>query len=405
MPQYTACWLWRQWENAINGTPKLYPALPGPDLLRWPRLNPEDQSCEACATHPDFGEEPVPGRISVGQWQLRFESEKGGVEIPFNELKIQFERGRDEPVSFRRSGEPGWVIHALDNDILGHRAFSQNHHLRLQLQKFAGRKALRRAVVITAGFLAAFVLVSICVSWLSTQAVTILVRRIPAQWEKDLGDSAFESIKEERKIVDDPQQLAELKLIGAQLVRGLPDTNLALDFHVIEDPSANAFAIPGGHVFVNTGFFQLTTNREEIAGTLAHEIAHVTQRHVFRKIIASAGPYLITKLLVQDRSGVLQAVSRQSRMLIGQTFSKEYENEADAIGWQYLVNANIDPRGLASGLEKMQARQDEMLAMFKHAGFRASNDHPPTEERIRRLNAKWDKLSRKSGFIDLDQLP
>jgi len=46
-----------------------------------------------------------------------------------------------------------------------------------------------------------------------------------------------------------------------------------------------------------------------------------------------------------------------------------------------------------------------MLAMFKHAGFRASNDHPPTEERIRRLNAKWDKLPRKSGFIDLDQLP
>lgn len=348
--------------------------------------------------------EPVTGRITVGQWQLRFESEKGGVEIPFKELKILFERGRDEPVSFRHAGEPGWVIHPRDNEILGHRVFSQNHHLRLQLQKFAGRKALHRAVVITAGFLAAFVLISICVSWLSTQAVTILVRRIPAKWEKDLGDSAFESIKEQRKIVDDPQQLAELKLIGGQLVRGLPDTNLVLDFHVIEDPSANAFAIPGGHVFVNTGFFQLTTNRDEIAGALAHELAHVTQRHVFRKIIAAAGPYLTTKLLIQDRNGVLQAVSRQSRLLIGQTFSKEYETEADAIGWQYLVNANIDPRGLASGLEKMQAQLDEMLAMFKHAGFRTSNDHPPTEERIQRLNAKWDKLPRKSGFIDLDQL-
>lgn len=368
-------------------------------------MNPEDQSFEASATHPDFGEEPVAGQITVGQWELRFNSERGGVEIPFKQLKIHFEHGQDEPVSFRHSGEPGWVIHPFDNNILSHRAFSQNHHLRLQLQKFAGRKALNRAVVVTAGFLAAFALVSICVSWLSTQAVTILVRRIPAQWEKDLGDSAFESVKEQRKIVDDPQQLAELKLIGAQLVHGLPDTSLVLDFHVIEDPTANAFAIPGGHVFVNTGFFQLTTNREEIAGTLAHELAHVTQRHVFRKIISSAGPYFITKLLVQDRGGVLQAVSRQSRMLIGQTFSKEYENEADAIGWQYLVNANIDPRGLASVLGKMQAQQDEMLAVFKRAGFRTSNDHPPTEQRIQRLNAKWDKLPRKSGFIDLDQLP
>jgi predicted Zn-dependent protease len=367
-------------------------------------LNPEDQSCEARATHPDFGEEPVVGRITVGQWELRFDSEKGGVEIPFNQLKIHFERGRDEPVSFQHAGEPGWVIYALDNEILGHRAFSQNHHLRLQLQKFAGRRALRRAFAITAGFLAAFVIVSIFVSWLSSQAVTILVRRIPASWEKKLGDSTFESIKEERKIVDDPQQLAELKLIGAQLVRGLPDTNLALDFHVIEDPVANAFAISGGHVFVNTGFFQLTTNRDEIAGTLAHELAHVTQRHGFRKIISGAGPYLIMKLLVQDRNGVLQAVSRESRLLIGQTFSKEYETEADAIGWQYLVNANIDPRGLASALEKIQAQQDEMLAVFKRAGFRASGDHPPTEERIERLNAKWDKLPRKSGFIDLDQL-
>ncbi len=88
-----------------------------------------------------------------------------------------------------------------------------------------------------------------------------------------------------------------------------------------------------------------------------------------------------------------------SQLLVRQSFSQEYELEADSVGWQYLVAARIDPRGLADMLRKLKAMEDTMR--LRHPGFRAFSSHPPTEKRIRRLDAKWKKLKDKSGFIEL----
>jgi len=161
----------------------------------------------------------------------------------------------------------------------------------------------------------------------------------------------------------------------------------------------NAFALPGGHVLVTTRLLELADRPEEIAGVLAHELAHVMQKHGFREIISSAGPYLIFKVFLGNSAGVLPILGDSSELLIRQSFSQEYELEADDVGWQSLVNAHIDPRGLADMLRKLQIEQQKM-----HAGMgrvNAFSSHPATEKRLQRLDAKWNKLKDKSIFVQL----
>jgi len=89
-----------------------------------------------------------------------------------------------------------------------------------------------------------------------------------------------------------------------------------------------------------------------------------------------------------------------SALLVNQSFSQEYENEADETGWRYMVAANIDPRGMIDMFRKLQAweAKQKTLDLVPHA----FQSHPDLEKRIERLEAKWKKLPRKSGFIELE---
>jgi predicted Zn-dependent protease len=89
-----------------------------------------------------------------------------------------------------------------------------------------------------------------------------------------------------------------------------------------------------------------------------------------------------------------------SQVLVYQSFSQEYELEADDAGWQLLVAAHIDPRGLADMLKKLEAEEARMK--FRSVTPQAFSSHPATEKRIRRLEAKWRKLKDKSGFIEYE---
>jgi beta-barrel assembly-enhancing protease len=163
----------------------------------------------------------------------------------------------------------------------------------------------------------------------------------------------------------------------------------------------NAFALPGGHVMVNDSLINMASKPEELAGVIAHEVAHVTEKHGFRKIISEAGPYLIVRVFLGGSRGTAGALGGSSQLLVRQSFSQEYELEADDVGWKYLVAAKIDPRGLADMLKKLQAAQDRMG--FGHFDLGAFSSHPATVKRVQRLDAKWNKLKDKSGFITYEQ--
>jgi beta-barrel assembly-enhancing protease len=143
---------------------------------------------------------------------------------------------------------------------------------------------------------------------------------------------------------------------------------------------------------------------EELLGVVAHEVAHVTHKHGFRQVIASAGPFFIFQVFLGGggQSSAMSAIAGGSAFLVQQSFSQEYETEADDAGWQYLVKANIDPRGMIAVFEKM--KNMDAAGNIGDIVPKALQSHPDLDKRIARLNAKWKKLPRKTGFTELAKL-
>jgi len=154
---------------------------------------------------------------------------------------------------------------------------------------------------------------------------------------------------------------------------------------------------------VTAPLLEMAERPEEIAGVVAHEIAHVTRKHGFRKIIAATGPYLIFKVFLGGGAGLLGILGDSSELLVNQSFSQEYELEADSVGWDYLVAAHIDPRGLPDMLRKLEVEQQKV--MRAEPAFHAFSSHPATEKRLKVLDAKWKKLKNKSAFVPSAEFP
>jgi predicted Zn-dependent protease len=230
--------------------------------------------------------------------------------------------------------------------------------------------------------------------------VSAIVARVPPQWEQQYGDGLMTELHSEMTFVDDTNRVAQLAALAAPLLRVLPPAQREYQFHIVEDDEPNAFALPGGHIVVTTGMLQRATPAE-LLGAVAHEVAHVTLKHGFRKVISEAGPFLICQIFLRGRNGAAGVLAGGSALLIGQSFSQEYEMEADDTGWQYLVKANLDPRGLTDLLRSLKSYEAEHKPL--DALPQAFQSHPALDKRIARLEAKWKKLPRKTGFIELKE--
>jgi Zn-dependent protease with chaperone function len=352
--------------------------------------------------HPSLGDEAVWGKIVFVGWRLRFESQSVTREIPLVKLRIERDASAEGGITFRDPDHPDWSIHTPHDDILAHTSLLQQPHTRNQIRDFQSGGELKRRLKITGYFLAGFALVALLVSMLMGIMVRSLVARVPLAWEQELGDKAMAEVKEIATFIENEKLQTNLVQAVAPLLRTVPTNSLGFKFYLMDTPLPNAFALPGGHVVVTTSLLALAERPEEVAGVVAHELAHVTLKHGFRKIISSAGPYLLCRLFLRDNSGLLGVLAGGSQLLVSQSFSQEYELEADDTGWEYLVKARIDPRGLPDMLKRLKTEQEQMKLV--QMGPQAFSSHPATDKRIRRLDAKWRKLKDKSGFIEYDSV-
>ena len=229
-------------------------------------------------------------------------------------------------------------------------------------------------------------------------AANSLTNHAPVAWEEHLTDKVIAEHPKLFIIETNDARIGVVTQLVARLAAALPPAERRYQFRaaLIDRPVVNAFALPGGRIFVFTGLLDRVQKPEELAGVLAHEMAHVTQRHGLRKLIAGGGPYYVLRLFVSDQQGVLSVISAGSQLLVNQYYSRDVEREADTIGWHYLMTANIDPRGLADFFQLQT--EGEAAATIIPEMFRS---HPANSERIASLNRLWEKSERKSGFVQL----
>ncbi len=198
------------------------------------------------------------------------------------------------------------------------------------------------------------------------------------QKEIALGRQLAAEVERQARILTDPIISEYVNRIGQNIARN-SDANYAFTFKILDDDSVNAFALPGGYVFINSGLIEVAEDESELAAAIAHEVAHVAARHLTRQATRS-------DLLSMARipvSVILGApVARASGLgvpLALQSFSRKDETEADYLGVQYLWAAGYDPRATISVFEKLQ-----MLGEGKTNRLsRALSSHPPDSDRIR----------------------
>ena len=360
----------------------------------------EDSSTFAAqAFNSALGVDGVEGRIGFDRMHLQFFSPTANLELPLVRLQIEQDGATAGRFCFSSPDHPDWVFCTFDARILQHNSLRQQPNTRNQIRELETPGELKRRLTITLALLAAFGVIALLASVLSGIMVRALVAKIPPEFEQQVGDDLMAELKQNATLIQDPKLMAKLDRAVGPLINALPKSQVQYKFYLLAEPFANAFALPGGHVLVTTRLLEIADRPEEIAGVVAHELAHVTQKHGFRKIISSLGPYLIFRVFLGNSAGVLGAVGESSELLVNQSFSQEYELEADDVGWQSLVTAHIDPRGLADMLRKLQAEQQQMHAAMPQ--LHAFSSHPATQKRIQRLDAKWNKLRDKAGFIQL----
>jgi len=360
----------------------------------------EDSSTFAAqAFNSTLGVEGLEGRIGFDRLHLQFFSPRANLELPLVRLQIERDESLAGRLCFSSSDRPDWVICTSDGRILQHHALRQQPNTRNQIRDLEAPAEWKRRLTITLALLAGFGVLALLAAVLSGIMVRALVAKIPAEFERQVGDDLIAELRQQMVFIQDPKLMAKLDSAVAPLLNALHQTTITNTFYLIAEPMPNALALPGGHVLVTTRLLELAERPEEIAGVVAHEQAHVSQKHGFRKIISSLGPYLIFRVFLGNSAGVLGVVGESSELLVNQSFSQEYELEADDVGWQSLVAAHIDPRGLADMLRKLQAEHQKLRADLPQ--FHAFSSHPATQKRIQRLEAKWKKLKDKSGFAPI----
>lgn len=187
--------------------------------------------------------------------------------------------------------------------------------------------------------------------------------------ERQIGRSVMLQLRNAGVILDDPQLTEYVSLLGARIASQANDGDHQFEFFVVDDSSINAFAMPGGYIGVNSGLILASENESELAGVLAHEVSHVTQRHIARSLydnqrnsVLSMATMIAAVLLgaATDMSGnAMQGLMTAGQAVAAQrqiNYTRSNEHEADRIGIDVLASAGFDPNGMATFFEKLSRR-------------------------------------------------
>jgi len=192
--------------------------------------------------------------------------------------------------------------------------------------------------------------------------------------QKQMGADSKQVEKELGQSVKDPQLQNYMDTVGQRIVRICHTPSEGFIYKAIDHKSVNAFALPGGYIYITTGLLKVLNSEAQLAGILAHETAHVTCRHsavtMSRDLVIGAGLNVLG-----SEAGAAARVANIVAQLEGMSYSREHEKQADEIGLDYLVKAGYTPYGMIEAMEILQNQSGTRTIEF-------FSTHPNPENRI-----------------------
>jgi len=201
------------------------------------------------------------------------------------------------------------------------------------------------------------------------------------------GAEAAEAVEVEVGLLDDPELTAYVEGIGRKLLHGLPRREFAYRFSIVDQMEPNAFALPGGHVYVSRGLLALINDVDELACVLGHEIVHAARRHAAQQ--QAVARYQGSLSLPSSRAATLAA------------YSRDMEREADMLGQRLCAAAGYDPMGLSTFLRRLDQRERLLIGAPRFPTF--FDTHPGSRERAaaNAMRAGEMRWTRDAGLGDV----
>jgi predicted Zn-dependent protease len=226
-----------------------------------------------------------------------------------------------------------------------------------------------------------------------TLAALAACASVSTQQEVQMGVEYARQINAQLPIVMDPEINRYVNVLGDSIARLADDRNLDWHFYIVDSPEVNAFAVPGGFIYINRGLIERADNLSQVAGVLGHEIGHVIQRHTIKQMekgqAANVGMILMCVLTRVCRNQIGNAAMQVGGTALFASFSRSDENDADRVGIANVVRAGIDPRGIPEMFHKLiEERRNHPGAVD---GWFST--HPLEEDRLNEteaLVAKYD---------------
>ncbi|MGQ9693917.1 MAG: M48 family metalloprotease [Thermodesulfobacteriota bacterium] len=224
------------------------------------------------------------------------------------------------------------------------------------------------------------------------------------QQERELGEKVFQEIKKRWPLIQEVSINEYVNKVGQEIIKSIGPQPFTYHFYVLNSPEINAFAIPGGRVFINSGMLLLLEKEDELAAVLAHEIGHGVARHIatrgekVQKInLATLGAILAGILLGGPAAGAIATTSVAASETAMLKYSREDEDEADYLGLKFMEQAGYNPEGMLTVLKKLRRRQGPSASEIPAY----MQTHPALEARLADLEVQMarrslEKVSSKS---------
>ena len=205
--------------------------------------------------------------------------------------------------------------------------------------------------------------------------------------EVETGRKIARHVEEELQVVADEPTQQRVRTIGERLAAVCDRRELVYHFTVVQDDELNAFSLPGGYVYLNDGLVKKTANDDELAGVIAHEVAHIAARHAVKRYESGLGMQIVQLATLATRQAAAAQGTGIAMQAAQLAYARDDELEADRLGVKYLKAAGFDPKGMLTFLETLREVNEDKPTYLQRGFVRPhyAMTHPYVPDRIREV--------------------